>query len=164
MAKALDVAQYIYDYYKEIYKEKIDEMKLHKLLYFCQREKLAITNESLFNESMEGWIHGPVVPEVRAYFARAVGLMCTTNDLSEDDAYIIRNVICQYGNKASLELRALSHREYSWKHSREGLHDDDRGKRDLLIEDIKVDAEKVRPFDCTWGMYYDEFEDLEEVQ
>ena len=53
MTKILDVAQYIYDYYKEITGENIDEMKLHKLLYFCQREKLALLDEPMFKESFK---------------------------------------------------------------------------------------------------------------
>lgn len=50
MEKILDVAQYIYDEYKRQSGEIIYEMKLHKLLYFTQRESLAITNEPLFAE------------------------------------------------------------------------------------------------------------------
>lgn len=62
--KILDVAQYIYDEYKRQSGENIDEMKLRKLLYFTQRESLAITNEPLFVENFEGWKYGPVSKEV----------------------------------------------------------------------------------------------------
>ena len=55
MERILDVAQYIYDEYKRQSGEVIDEMKLHKLLYFAQRESLAITNEPLFEGDFEGW-------------------------------------------------------------------------------------------------------------
>ena len=42
MERVLDVAQYIMDEYKKMTGETIDEMKLHKLLYFSQRECLAL--------------------------------------------------------------------------------------------------------------------------
>lgn len=164
MSRAVDIARYIYDYYKSINNENIDEMKLHKLLYFSQREKLAITNDILFDDRMEGWKYGPVVPTVRACFSRPYGVLCDTNQISEEDAYIVRNVVSLYGTMSSLNLKDMSHDEYSWKHSREGLGCKDTGNRELLIDDIKKDAEKIRPFDYAWGMYYDEFEDLEEAQ
>ncbi len=43
-------------------------MKLHKLLYFAQRESLAITNEPLFEENFEGWKYGSVSREVRTHY------------------------------------------------------------------------------------------------
>ena len=33
------------------------------------------------------------------------------------------------------------------------------GDRPLNLDDIKKDAEKVRPYDSLYDMYYDEFED-----
>lgn len=162
MSKILDVAQYIYDYYKEITKEEIDELKLQKLIYFCQREKLALINEPLFDDEMQGWIHGPVSPLVRSYYDQKHGIMTDTDSLSEEDEYIIRNVINQYGNIASWKLRDLSHEEFSWQQSRKGLAPNQRGNNVISIDDIKKDAENVRPFDYQWGMYYDEFEDEEE--
>ena len=33
----------------------------------------------------------------------------------------------------------------------------------LKIEDIRKDAQKVRPYDSIWDMYYDEFDDMEEI-
>ena len=54
MNQVINVAQYVYDEYKKITGEVIDEMKLHKLLYFAQRESLAITNKPLFHDKWDG--------------------------------------------------------------------------------------------------------------
>ena len=51
MEKIINVAQYIFNEYKRVTGEIIDEMKLQKLLYFSQRETIAILNETLFNET-----------------------------------------------------------------------------------------------------------------
>lgn len=162
MKDVLDFAQYICDRYHSITDDPIDEMKLHKLLYFCQREKLAILNEPMFTEHMQGWVHGPVSLRTRTYFDSTDGIIqLATNDISDEDKYIINNVLEQYAGLASWKLRDLSHEEYSWQHSREGLAPDERGSKGLLLDDIRHDAKKVRPIDSVWGMYYDEFEDFE---
>ena len=49
MEKIINVAQYIFNEYKRVTEEIIDEMKLQKLLYFSQRETFAILNQPLFN-------------------------------------------------------------------------------------------------------------------
>lgn len=59
------MAQYVCQYYLQMTDEKIDELKLHKLIYFIQRESYAILGKSMFNKNFEGWIHGPVSKEVR---------------------------------------------------------------------------------------------------
>ena len=66
MERIVDVAQYVYKYYLKETDEKIDEMKLHKLLYFVQRESYVLLGKTMFNEDFEGWIHGPVSKEVRS--------------------------------------------------------------------------------------------------
>ena len=164
MEKIVDVAQYIYDEYKRQSGENIDEMKLHKLLYFTQRESLAITNEPLFAENFEGWKYGPVSKEVRVHYADDGMHYENKKPLSAEGAYITKNVILQYGVLASWKLSQLSHNEFSWKNSRKGLAEEENGNVLLLIDDIRTDAEKVRPYDAIYDMYYDEFEDAEVAQ
>ena len=54
MERIINVAQYIFRAYKEMASTPIDEMKLHKLLYFTQRESFAITGTPMFEEPFEG--------------------------------------------------------------------------------------------------------------
>lgn len=163
MSGILDVAQYICDYYKELTSEPIDEMKLHKLLYFVQREKLALLNKPMFEETLQGWIHGPVSPCVRAHFEESEGINAVTFPLKDEDKYIINNVVHQYGGFASWKLREISHREISWRNSRIGLGERDHGSQQLALDDIREDAKKVKPYDSVWGMYYEDFDDEEEI-
>ncbi len=48
MEKVLNFAAYIAQEYFSEYGQQIDEMKLHKLMYFAQRESLIQTGEPLF--------------------------------------------------------------------------------------------------------------------
>lgn len=161
MADILSVAQYLYDYYQQETGEKIDELKLQKLLYFIQRESIALTSKPMFDEKFEGWIHGPVSTEVRKRYDKEHGIVYPTTKINDQEAYIVRNIFEQYGYYDSCFLRNLSHKEYSWKNSRLGLPDGAPGNREIKIEDIAIDARKVRPYDSVWDMYYDEFDDLE---
>ena len=72
-----------------------------------------------------------------------------------------KNSAGMIGAYESWKLSELSHRELSWRRSREGIPQGQNGDRKLLLEDIRKDAEKVRPYDSVWDMYYDEFEDAE---
>ena len=164
MERVIDVAQYIYDEYKRQSGEVIDEMKLHKLLYLSQRESLAITNEPLFPEALEGWKYGPVSKEVRALYTEDGMYYEDRRPLSAEATYIVKNVILQYGGLASWKLSEISHKEISWRNARKDLAPGENGNRPLSIDDIRKDAEKVRPYDALYDMYYDEFEDAEVAQ
>ena len=160
MEKIINVAQYIFNEYKRVTEEIIDEMKLQKLLYFSQRETFAILNQPLFNEIFEGWKYGPVSREVRTVFTED-GINAQTEDIKNESKYIINNIIQEYGALASWKLSALTHKETSWLNSRKGLKKEENGNVKIKMEDIREDAKKVRPYDYMWDMYYDEFEDYE---
>ena len=159
MEKILNVAEYIFKEYYRVTGELIDEMKLQKLLYFSQREILAILNKPLFNEEFEGWKYGPISREVRTVFTKD-GINTDTEDIKSENKYIINNVILEYGSLASWKLSEISHKEVSWLNSRKNLKDGENGDRKIKLEDIREDAKKVRPYDHVWDMYYDEFEDV----
>ena len=158
MDRIIDTAAYVARRYKELTSEKLDEMKLHKLLYFIQRESLAITGEPAFDGVFEGWKFGPVCREVRTNFFEGE-IICRTNDISDNIKYIANNVILEYGSLAAWKLSELSHKDISWKNARRGLADNENGNVPLKLEDIRIDAMKVRPYDHVWDMYYDEFDD-----
>lgn len=67
MYSALDVAKYIIWYCKEE-EYSISNLKLQKLLYFVQAQFLVVTGHPIFNEKIEAWDFGPVVPEVYQHF------------------------------------------------------------------------------------------------
>ena len=157
MERIIDVAQYIYDEYKQQSGEVIDEMKLHKLLYLSQRESLAITNEPLFPEAFEGWKYGPVSKEVRALYTEDGMYYEDRRPLSAEATYIVKNVILQYGGLASWELSEISHKENSWRNARKDLAPGENGNRPLSIDDIRKDAGKIRPYDAVLGLDFVEF-------
>ncbi|MBQ3655555.1 MAG: DUF4065 domain-containing protein [Bacteroidales bacterium] len=68
MVSVLQIASYICDRYLREYGERIDEMKLHKLLYFTQRECIVQTVGPMFPEDFHAFKYGPVRPSIRALY------------------------------------------------------------------------------------------------
>ena len=62
--KAIDVALFFIDLFNKDNKYIITNLKLNKLLYFAQGWYLSKYNEPLFEEQIEAWNLGPVVPSV----------------------------------------------------------------------------------------------------
>lgn len=164
MEKILNVAKYIVDTYKKISGTPIDEMKLHKLLYFAQRENLAITGQAMFQEPFEGWKYGPVSRKVRDAFTGTDIPIRNDKDISNEAKYVVNNIIQQYGGYEPWKLSDLSHKEFSWKQARIGIGENENGSRPIKIENIREDAKKVRPYDSVYDMYYDEFEDADKTE
>lgn len=158
MERIIDVANFIFEEYKKLSGKAIDEMKLHKLLYFAQRETLAILNEPLFKEPMQAWDYGPVSPKVRLAYTPNGLIGDNFKRISSQHAYIVKDVILQYGALASWKLSEKSHQETSWRNARKTGNK----KAIISIDAIREDAKKVRPYDSLYDMYYDEFDDAED--
>ncbi|KQL37112.1 Panacea domain-containing protein [Psychrobacillus sp. FJAT-21963] len=161
MVKAKVLANYLVKAYEEFTDSPFgnSELKLQKLMYFIQREALAIDGQKLIDEDFEGWVHGPVLPELRFFFDEESSDDEDVVEISEREKYIVSNVLDQYAQYAAWTLRDMSHNEECWKKSRIGLDDSERGNVIIPIDDIKLDANTVRLYDSNWGMYLDEFDD-----
>jgi uncharacterized phage-associated protein len=110
----------------------ITNLKLQKLLYYSQAWHLAILKKPLFNERIEAWVHGPVVPQVfGTYKAFRWNPLtdpgeCTIEE--GDPAWPILNhlveVMDAYANLTGPQLEALTHMEDPWKRARNGIAQD----------------------------------------
>lgn len=160
------IAQNLITKYQEITGNSIvgEEMKVHKLMYYIQKTSIALTGNAIIDEQFEGWVHGPVLPSLRGLFDYFVEDNTSRNKVNDTEEFIIENAIYQYGKYATWALREKSHEEISWLNSRKGLSANERGYRNLTIEDIKEDANKIRLYDYSYDMYIDEFEDLDEEE
>ena len=65
MAEMLSVAKYFNKLNVAQFGENMDQMKMHKMMYFSQRESLMLYNKPLFNGKFQAWKFGPVLPAVR---------------------------------------------------------------------------------------------------
>ena len=60
--------------------DNITNLKLQKLLYYQQGYHLAVFDTPLFNEAVEAWIYGPVVPVAYDYFQQFGATSLPVND------------------------------------------------------------------------------------
>ena len=87
MMGILQVASYIYKRYMDDFGVRIDEMKLHKLLYFTQRECLIQKGEPMFDAQFEAWKYGPEIFLSFMIFFLQAFLFTNTLDAVPNDQY-----------------------------------------------------------------------------
>jgi uncharacterized phage-associated protein len=144
MIKAKEVAEYIISYFSNIVTNPIEgdltNLKLQKLLYYTQVLSLKRTGELLFNDKMEAWDYGPVVPEIyHQYksFGRDVLDTDSPNLMFKplDKKMIIDDVIKDKGRFTGIALMEMTHQENPWKLARSS--DDKIITQDLILQDIR---------------------------
>ena len=140
MENTLNVAKYLYETFLERFKQPMDEMKMHKLMYFVQRESLMFNKSVLFDEPFLGWKYGPVLASVRNEYLKGGMFSSVNGTVSEETKQLVNNVLDRYGEVSSWKLSSLSHNEFSWKCARKGLGASENGNVKLTVNAMKVDA------------------------
>lgn len=122
--------------------EYITHLKLQKLLYFSQAWYLGIFGESLFEEPIQAWIHGPVCPDVyhelKSYdwhpiekqYGESVRGAPQVLDLLEE-------VWMEYGIFSAKELERMTHEDPPWIEAREGLPAGANSSQPIYPENIQ---------------------------
>lgn len=144
MESVVKIAGYIVSRYQKEYGTRIDEMKLHKLLYFSQREALIQTGQPLFAEQFRAWKYGPVMQEIRNAYKLGFLYDKTPVPLPDNLIPVFDNVFLQYAGKGSWSLSRLTHGEYSWQNARKGLAPLDSCANPISLDDIRVDADRIK--------------------
>lgn len=140
MENTLNVAKYLYETYFERFKQTMDEMKMHKLMYFVQRESLMLNKSVLFEEPFLGWKFGPVLASVRREYLKDSLFSSVGGTVTEETKRLVDSVLNRYGDVSSWKLSSLSHNEFSWKCARKGLAPSENGNVELTVNAMKVDA------------------------
>lgn len=144
MVNVIDIASYISERYMKEYGERIDEMKLHKLLYLTQRECLIQTKEPMFEATFHAWRYGPVLPEIRQLYKQDALNGMLSREEEKKYAEVLNYVFAEYAHKRSSVLSNLTHCEYSWMHAREGYGKYEDSDVPMLMQDIRKDADYFR--------------------
>lgn len=117
--------------------ELVSNLKLQKLLYYVQGFHLAAFGEPLFEEEIEAWMYGPVVPSVydhyQEYGNKGIEPENEVLELSPEEEALFAEVLRVYGDYSAIGLMNLTHNESPWKSTPEG-----RGHI--------IDKEKLRSF------------------
>ena len=158
--QAFACANYILDSLQDRGINDVTNLKLEKLLYFAYGIHISLYNERLFDEPIQAWRLGPVVPSVYREFkdcgSNPIGSnsrarimedftgIITTPDLSsldsQENAEKSLAIACvAYGNQKAWKLVDITHREktsawhrvYNPSRPNQTLNDDD------IVEEFK---------------------------
>ena len=121
MYKVQDIANFF------LSKAAMTPKKLLKLVYYAYAWTLALMNDDenhidykLFNNRIEAWIHGPVVPvlyqKYKNYRGNSIPLLedFDANIFDPDTRDILEQVWDVYGKYTGYDLESISHREEPW--------------------------------------------------
>ncbi len=140
-------AKYLIRRYEQESGSTMDEMKLHKLLYFTQRESFVLLGKPMFLDKFEAWKYGPVMRCLR----KAHWENHAQSFLPADSEYIqvLEDTLRRYAGMDSWTLSNISHGETCWQKAK----DKEIGSFPVEIEtsDIEYDAKaiKYRRFMCS---------------
>lgn len=105
--------------------ELVSNMKLQKLLYYMQGFHLAYFGTPLFEEEIEAWMYGPVVPSVYEKYKPSGNMGLTPEsdviELEEKEEKLFEEVYNVYGEYSAIGLMNLTHGEAPWKNTPTGI-------------------------------------------
>jgi uncharacterized phage-associated protein len=140
MATAFDVAAYILGK-----KGTMTAMKLQKLLYYAQAWALVWDEKPLYDNTIQAWANGPVVPGVYNWHRGKYTVspedfnkVGQPETLGEDQRSTIDAVLNFYGDRSAQWLIDLTHSEEPWKLARKGLAPGERGNN-VITHDSMAD-------------------------
>lgn len=126
MYKVLDIAHKILNKATLTeYEEPISNLKLQKLLYYMQGYHLAYFDSPLFDDEIEAWMYGPVVPSVYQHFKNhennGIKYSKEVTTLSLQEEKLFEEVYNVYNSYFAIGLMNLTHAETPWKTTPTGV-------------------------------------------
>jgi uncharacterized phage-associated protein len=124
----------------------LSNLKLQKLLYYAEGWHLALYEESLFDDEIQAWIHGPVIPSVYQHYKQYGYRPIATEDSISDDSFRsmdphvwehIQDVWEAYGQLTSYQLEEVTQQEIPWKEARQRFAEDDLCEAPISRESMK---------------------------
>jgi uncharacterized phage-associated protein len=102
--------------------DAITNLKLQKLLYYLQGYHLAFFGEPFFDNNIEAWTYGPVVPDVYHRFKENKHLAIELDeqefkriDFKPKVQDMFDQVMREYGKFSAIKLMEMTHNEKPWK-------------------------------------------------
>lgn len=123
-SKAMSVAAYFIGAVNRDEGDVMTHLRLQKLLYYAQGFSLAILDRPLFEDEIQAWKHGPVVPSVYQAF-QGIGYnpiepssTLSWDDLDDDEIELLGDVWAVYGRFSATSLADMTHNEPPWKEAK----------------------------------------------
>ncbi len=98
----------------------ISNLKLQKLMYYAQGFYSAIYDNPLFENEIQAWTHGPVVPDIyHTYKKHGRAPIPLPGDfdresLNQEEFSLVEEVFEVFGQYSAWRLRTMTHEERPW--------------------------------------------------
>jgi len=128
--------------------DHVTHLKVQKLLYYAEAWTEVITGKELFDEQMQAWAHGPVVPEVFQEFkSHGWDTLPVPQDqelpkVAEDVVDVLNQVYGAYGELPAKTLEVMTHKDEPWIAARGDLASEARCEAVIPKREIKEYFEK----------------------
>lgn len=116
MATVFDVANFFVEWANKSEEEHMGNLRLNKLLFYSQGQHLARYGKPLFNDPIEAWVYGPVVPPIYQKYKVCGKNPITTVDedykasvFSRDEQLLLSDVLRTYGPFTAGTLVSMTH-------------------------------------------------------
>ena len=126
MLTSKDVANYFLSLVDRDAGDLVSNLKLQKLIYYAQGFHLALHDSPLFNEPIEAWQHGPVVPDLYQEYKQYGGGALPIPEGIDVSIYtqntkdLLEEVYSVFGQFSAWKLRNMTHEEPPWKETEQG--------------------------------------------
>ncbi|WP_017732543.1 Panacea domain-containing protein [Nafulsella turpanensis] len=125
--------------------DSISPLKLQKLIYYAQAWHYTLFDKPLFKEPIQAWVHGPVVPQIYARFAKytrntTINLQEEAIDVpefEENTKQILEEVNEIYGEHSGSYLEKLTHSESPWINARRGYKPYENCQEEISLKSMK---------------------------
>lgn len=127
----------------------VSPLKMQKLVYYAYAWALVKNKRKLFNENIEAWPNGPVLPslykELKKYgsapipedFIDAGSEEELTKQFPKDVLETLDKVYEKYMTLTAFELVVLTHSEKPWVEARKGLRSNETSHKPISDDHIK---------------------------
>lgn len=140
MTTARDIANYLLVKASQAEGEaaNISNLKLQKLLYYVQGFHTVLFKRPAFDDRMEAWLHGPVLPAIYHEFKQygngqiSAPSLEAIDQIDDQTAELVDEVFDVYAKHSAWHLRNLTHEEEPWIKN----YDAQTGSSEITTEDL----------------------------
>lgn len=101
--------------------EGITNLKLQKIVYLAQAASLATENKSLFDDEIQAWQYGPVIPAVYDKYKKYTNKIIPKSkvsqyaDIDADTKELLLSIWDLFGGLSAYQLVNITHNHLPWK-------------------------------------------------
>lgn len=118
MAKLRDVANFFIEWANNCEDEAMTNMRLNKLVYYAQGHSLAENSKELFEDDIQAWKYGPIVPELYKQYSKygkkpisGIDPDYSVDNLTREEQLLLSDILFNYGMYSGMYLSNLTHKK-----------------------------------------------------